>query len=179
MKKELYWIHGSEENPDGVINALQDKGILIGGLWDNPFGRINKVIFGVPGHLASVTDRYDAFFAEVIKPAGIELKPFSEEKAAGENEIDKLKPFDRVVARIAPYPQATAIWEGNIFCGKYENECNRYIILSGGMRVLCNDNNISHSSCAEVHKYEPYMDRYIGTTTPFCEWEKPDGKSNQ
>lgn len=141
MKKELYWIHGSEENPDGVINALQDKGILIREL--------------------------------------IELKPFSEEKAAGEDEIDKLKPFDRVVARIALYPQATAIWEGNIFCGKYENECNRYIILSGGMRVLCNDNNISHSSCAEVHKYEPYMDRYIGTTTPFCEWEKPDGKSNQ
>lgn len=176
MEKELYWILGSEENPKGVKNALRNVGIIV-----RPWMLCNideRIIYGCKGKSADYAI-VDSSTAEIIMACGTELQPLPEEKEAEEDEMDKLKPFDRVVARIKPFRGQNTTWKGDIFLGKSKSAGGKRIVhLAYHCTGVCNNDGTDNDEL-EVHKYEEWMAPYIGTETPFCEWEKPDGKSNQ
>lgn len=137
MKKELYYIRGNKENPQGVRQALLNKG----GIDEFDLKFDSEDILYYIDKYSKITFLYDGSqFADIIISFGTKLQPVEPTES---KEI--LKPFDKVIAKCR-----NGLWTTNFYSYKTQH---------GEFRC---GNDIFD----ECHHYEAWMDEFVGTDTP-------------
>lgn len=77
--------------------------------------------------------------------------------------------FDRIVVKAN---KNGSIWIPDIFLGYYTAKNGIQYSRSAFLGDLMFDGrDYNHNNEIEVHKYEPWMDKYVGTETPYEDWQ--------
>lgn len=159
MKKELYWIRGSKENPKGVKDALRNAGIIV-----HPCLLCNiddRIIFGCKDEFADYAGK-DTPVGRTIMECGTELEPYVDPSYnphvfEGLPTADLVfNPFDPIIglkgsgANEGWIPDFFAYRLGDVFKG------------TSGLYY------------SEIHHYHAWMKKYINSRIPFENWEKEE-----
>lgn len=141
---KLYYIIGNKTNPEGVKQALLDKGAIL-----NPNFNFDcdKNLYYIGKSLRVQTENILTYDGKLIQKYGIELQPVE----IVEPE-ETFEPFDKVIIRFRN--------EGDWVVDTFSHKKGKWFYCSGG---------ISYTEC---HKYEQWMNKYLGTNTPFEEFKK-------
>lgn len=142
--KELYYIRGDKFNQIGVQEAL----VNAGGIVEVRFSFTDDkglYYIGEDSKIAYTIDG-DNEITRLLKEYGTELKPVEPMM-----EREFFYAFDKVIAKCT-----NCFWTTDFFSYKTKD----------GLFKCGND------LYEECHRYEPYMKKYIGTNTPYKEFEK-------
>lgn len=141
--KELYYIRGDKFNPIGVQEALVNAGGIVETLFS--FTDYKGLYYIGKNSKIAYTKDGDNEITILLKEYGTELQPV---KPMMEREF--FYTFDKVIAKCT-----NGFWTTDFFSYKTKDG-----LFKCGSDVY-----------DECHHYEPWMDKYLGTNTPYEEFE--------
>lgn len=140
--KELYYIRGSKVNPLDVRQKLLDKG----GIDDLGLYFDGQGLLFYINTESKIRCACNMEVEKFILEYGIELKSVEPEQE------ENFEAFDKVIVKF----RDKGYWTVDTF----SHQKGKWFYCGGG---------ISYSEC---HKYESWMEKYLGTNIPFEEFEK-------
>lgn len=143
-RKTLYWIRGDEKRAGLLRRAFEKRGVNTT-LVSGLDGE-NTVYYGCAGYYCEECGD-DSLTGYIVRSCGVELQAEAEEE---------FEPFDKVIGK-----KMNGTWRVDIFRQLNDGcvgEYNKYDCIG--------------KTFDEIHLYDPWMKRYIGTDTPFDEWVK-------